>query len=140
MPEDDAVVSTAERLAQGAADRAAALALANADARTKLAVDRAVKDANIDRDLREHAQHLAEINGSQRDMARSLEQLQGSLKELTSAFQTQLATQEVLADAITKRQAAGAAGWSRRAVWVSIAGVIAAYLSIIILIALSVFK
>ena len=131
----DEVERKAEELARLAADRAAVLARIDAEKTTQAAVDRAVKDANVDRDLREHSRHLEAINGSQRDMANSLQHVEQGVEELAAAFQMQIKIQEALADAIKVQHTRGI---SRRTLWLSALGVLAAYLTLLGLLATSV--
>jgi hypothetical protein len=83
--DDSSTEQKAEALARRAAERAADLARQDGERATRLAVDRAVKDANVDRDLREHAEHLREINGSQKKMATSLENVEKAMLQQATA-------------------------------------------------------
>jgi len=127
MPDEQ---SRAEILARQTAEMAAKMAAENAVKLTQDAVDRAVKDTVIERDLQDHARHLETINGSQRAMANSLERLEKRFGELSEHFSTQLKIQDALAEHLRNQQLKGL---SRRTVWITVAGVLAAYLTIIAL-------
>lgn len=103
-----------------AADRAALLATDRADKAQAIAVARAIRDANVDRDLLEHTQQIAAINGSQRRAAASLVALEGSVKEIVISNQ---AVAEHLV-ATTAKQ------FSRRTWVVGILTAIASYLAL----------
>jgi hypothetical protein len=121
MTPEPTVEQKAEELARLASARAAELALHGAERAQKIAVDRAVKDANIDRDLRDHERHLAEINGSQRDMAKSLSALQTSFEEMTIA-------NKAVAAYVVKRSGSQ---FSRLTLWIMALGVIASYAALL---------
>lgn len=72
----------AVQLSLAASERAAQLATETANKAQDIAVARAVRDANVDRDLLQHTQRLDTINGSQRRMADSLALMQSSLQEI----------------------------------------------------------
>jgi hypothetical protein len=111
MTDDRSLEEKAETLARAAAERAAELAVETAakargladvaaEKAQEIAVARAVKDTIIDRDLREHSEHLNAINGSQREMATSLAGLQDDLKTVVTAGETQAAVSAALTDAV----------------------------------------
>jgi hypothetical protein len=111
----------AERLARAAADRAAELALVDADKATRLAVERAVRDANVDRDLAEHSAHLRQINHSQEKMALSLQAVQASLGEMVIANQA-------VAKFVREQ---GRSALSKRTLWLGALGMLAAWGAVI---------
>lgn len=109
-PEDAA----ADALAREVAERAIALASANAEKAQELAVQRAVRDANVDRDLRDHDKQLAQ-------MAKSLDGLQAAFEEMTTSTR---AVAKYVAEQ-TKGQ------YSKRTLWVAGAAAVATWLAII---------
>lgn len=118
----------AEELARMAAERAVSLATVAADKAQAIAVERAVRDANIDRDILQHAQRLDAINGSQRKMAESLASVETTLKEIVT-------TSQAVAAHITSKNASQI---SRRAVVFGILTTVASYLAILALLITSV--
>lgn len=135
MAEISNVESRIEQLATVAAERAAELALRDADRTQKLAVERAVKDANVERDLREHGAHLDQINGSQHEMASTLVRLERAVSDLAATFDVQVKIQEALAKAVQKQ---GGLRLSRKALIISALGVIAAYCTLVVLVVINV--
>lgn len=120
MADEQTADQKAEQLARLAADRAAKLALVDADKATELAVRRAVKDANVDRDLAEHAKRLKDINSSQRTMAIALEGVQKALESLVTADEAQAKFRKEISERTGH-------SWSVRAAIFTGLGVIAAY-------------
>jgi uncharacterized protein YbjT (DUF2867 family) len=78
----------AVRLSIGGTDRAADLAAAAAEKATKIAVERAIKDRDVEHTLSLHSDQLKAINGSQKRMAVSLTALEGTLERQTVASET----------------------------------------------------
>jgi VIT1/CCC1 family predicted Fe2+/Mn2+ transporter len=85
-----------EELARATAAQTAELVMAQAERTQALAIERAVRDTNIDHDLREHQQHLEQINGSQEKMADSLEALKITLSEMADMQHRQTAASEAI--------------------------------------------
>lgn len=129
MPEDLIVEQKAEALARRAADRAAQLATANAEKDKEIAVARAVRDALVDRDLADHAQHLSTINGSQANMAASLDALETSFSELTTS---NAAIAKYVTDQTTDK-------FSKRTLWFAGAAAAATWAAIIATLVSTVF-
>lgn len=128
-PEDADVTRRIEDAADRAATRAIELSRVEADRAQQLAVARAVKDANVDRDLNDHARHLEQINGSQRAMAASLEEMRRDLMKISDSFRQQMDATKVISDFVGKQTTAG---FNRRSLWIAGLLAFAAYGSIVI--------
>jgi hypothetical protein len=146
MP-DELTEHKAEALARAAAERAAELALQSvakasslaaneAEKAQAIAVARAVKDANYDRDLRDHAAHLTQINGSQRSMAASLTEVKQSVGSLAESFERQATANAAVAKYVGE-QSSGQ--FSRRTLWIGGLAAGATWLAILATLATTVF-
>jgi hypothetical protein len=120
----------AENLAREAAERAARLATERAKKDQQQAIDRAIRDANVDRDIHEHSLHLEQINGSQREAAASLVRLETDVAALRTDFTLQTKIQEALAVSIQKRSGRS---FTRFQVVMGVAMAASAYFSLILL-------
>lgn len=110
----------AERLAREAAEMAAKLARDDSEKAITLAVERAVKDRDIEHRLGDHDRHFTEINGSQKQMAASLEKVEQGMGQLAESWGKQAAVNQALSDEVTTRQRKGFS------LWMVIAAVVAA--------------
>lgn len=116
MMADSTVEEKAERLALLVADRA-----------TSLAVERAVRDTNVDRDLRDHDRHLQEIDGSQRSLAASVAALEKLVQRMTTAA-------EALGGYVSEQSSRRFSKWT---LWFGVFAAAATWVAIIVTLATS---
>lgn len=122
--------SHASRLTANEAAIAEAVARAAAIEKDRAeAVARAIRDTNVERDLRDHGAHLREINGSQEQAVKSLASLETTQAAIVATLE--LARTQAAAD-IERQKEFASKRVSRRAFLVAVFAAIAGYLSIIV--------
>lgn len=107
-----------------AADRAAQLVVAATEKATQLAVERAVRDANVDRDIRDHEERLNAINGSQVEFAKSLARVEKAVDTLAEKSERSSAVTEALSQYVEKQSSGRFSKWT---IIVGVVTAIAAY-------------